>query len=87
MGGLYASGGFWEFGAKQLHDPFDFEGPLLAPQMAVGHQHQFAVRAADVHRLDNPLGAALLRIQINHPDGLALFQGLFKFQRQQTFAR
>lgn len=84
---LYAGGGLGEFCSNQLDDPLDFESALLTAQMAVGDQHQFAMRPADVHRLDDALGAALAGIQIDHSHGPALFESLFQFQRQQAFAR
>jgi len=75
------------FDAHELNDPLQLERPLLAPQVAVGHEHQLPVRTSHVQGLNHALGGILPGIKILHPHRLSLLERFFKLQGKQAFPR
>lgn len=73
--------------AGELDDPLQLERALFAAKLAVGDQQQFASRPSDVQRLDNPIRAVLVAVQILHHHRLALLEGLLELEREQALAR
>jgi hypothetical protein len=51
---------------REPDDPLQLEIPSVIPQMAMRDQNQLSPIASNLDRVDHPLGAFLIRIEVFH---------------------